>query len=60
MEGESFQPCFTTKGPREGPGLGRNIVRRLIKVSNGALHCHTKPGEGTTFTVYLPGAELAK
>ena len=55
-----FQPYFTTKGPREGTGLGLNIVQRLIKEGNGALHCHTKPGEGTTFTVYLPGAELAK
>jgi signal transduction histidine kinase len=55
-----FQPYFTTKGPREGTGLGLNIVQRLIKEGNGALHCHTKPGEGTTFTVYLPGAALAK
>jgi signal transduction histidine kinase len=55
-----FQPYFTTKGPREGTGLGLNIVQRLIKEGNGALHVHTRPGEGTTFTVYLPGAELAK
>jgi signal transduction histidine kinase len=55
-----FQPYFTTKGPREGTGLGLNIVQRLIKEGNGALHCHTKVGEGTTFTVYLPGAELGQ
>jgi len=55
-----FQPYFTTKGPREGTGLGLNIVQRFIKEGSGALHCHTKPGEGTTFTVYLPGAELVK
>jgi signal transduction histidine kinase len=55
-----FQPYFTTKGPRQGTGLGLNIVQRLIKEANGALHVHTKPGEGTTFTVYLPGANLAK
>jgi two-component system, sensor histidine kinase and response regulator len=55
-----FQAYFTTKGPREGTGLGLNIVQRLIKEGNGALHCHTQVGEGTTFTVYLPGAELAK
>jgi signal transduction histidine kinase len=55
-----FQPYFTTKGPRQGTGLGLNIVQRLIKEGNGALHVHTQPGEGTTFTVYLPGAELAK
>jgi signal transduction histidine kinase len=55
-----FKPYFTTKGPREGTGLGLNIVHRLIKEGNGALHLHTRPGEGTTFTIYLPGAELAK
>jgi two-component system sensor histidine kinase/response regulator len=55
-----FQPYFTTKGPRQGTGLGLNIVQRLIKEGGGALHCHTQVNEGTTFTVYLPGAELAK
>jgi K+-sensing histidine kinase KdpD len=34
-----FQPYFTTKGPRQGTGLGLNIVQRLIKEGNGALHC---------------------
>jgi len=53
-----FQPYFTTKGPRQGTGLGLNIVQRLIKEGNGALHVHTVIGEGTTFSVYLPGAEL--
>jgi len=55
-----FQPYFTTKGPREGTGLGLNIVHRLIKEGNGALHVRTRLGEGTNFTVYLPGANLAK
>jgi two-component system, sensor histidine kinase and response regulator len=55
-----FQPYFTTKGPREGTGLGLNIVQRLIKEGNGALHVRTQTGEGTTFTLYLPGALLAK
>jgi signal transduction histidine kinase len=55
-----FDPYFTTKGPREGTGLGLNIVQRLIKEGHGALQVHTQPGKGTTFTVYLPGAELAK
>jgi len=55
-----FQPYFTTKGPRQGTGLGLNIVQRLIKESRGALHVHTRPNEGTTFTIYLPGASSAK
>ena len=55
-----FQPYFTTKAPRQGTGLGLNIVQRLIKEGNGALHVHTKLGEGTTFTIYLPGTGLTK
>ncbi len=55
-----FHPYFTTKGPRQGTGLGLNIVQRLIKEGNGALHVHTRVNEGTTFTVYLPGTNVTK
>jgi len=55
-----FQPYFTTKGPRQGTGLGLNIVQRLVKEGGGALHVHTEAGLGTTFTIYLPGAHLMK
>ncbi len=48
-----FQPYFSTKAPRQGTGLGLNIVQRLIKEAKGALHVHTQPGQGTIFTVYL-------
>jgi signal transduction histidine kinase len=55
-----FQPYFSTKGPRQGTGLGLNIVQRLIKEANGSLHLQTRLGEGTTFTVYVPAARLMK
>jgi two-component system, sensor histidine kinase and response regulator len=55
-----FQPYFTTKGARQGTGLGLNIVQRLVKEGNGALHVHTQVNEGTTFSVYLPGALLMR
>jgi signal transduction histidine kinase len=54
-----FEAGFSTKGPRQGTGLGLNIVQRLVKEAKGALHVHTRPGEGTTFTVYLPAVPLA-
>jgi signal transduction histidine kinase len=54
-----FEAGFSTKGPRQGTGLGLNIVQRLVKEAKGALHVHTRPGEGTTFTVYLPAVALA-
>ena len=54
-----FEAGFSTKGARQGTGLGLNIVQRLIKEARGVLHVHTKAGEGTTFTVYLPAVPLA-
>jgi len=53
-----FEPYFSTKGERGGTGLGLNIVQRLVKAANGALHVHTEVGKGTTFKVYLPAVAL--
>src|SRR5262245_51932802 len=49
-----FEPYFTTRPRSNGTGLGLCIVHRLLKQSHGALHAHTKVGQGTVFTVYLP------
>jgi len=54
-----FEPYFSTKGPRQGTGLGLNIVQRLTKEARGALHVRTQLGQGTTFTVYLPATPAA-
>jgi two-component system sensor histidine kinase/response regulator len=51
-----FQPYITTKPLGQGTGLGLSIVQRLLKEAKGAMHLHTKVGEGTTFTLYLPVA----
>jgi two-component system, sensor histidine kinase and response regulator len=53
-----FQPYFSTKGERQGTGLGLNIVQRLIREARGALHVSTEPGRGTTFTMYLSAVPL--
>jgi len=49
-----FEPYFTTRPRASGTGLGLCIVHRLLKQAHGALHAHTKVGQGTVFTVYLP------
>ncbi len=54
-----FQPYFTTKDTQSGTGLGLNIVQRLVKEAGGVLHVQTRTGEGTVFTIYLPGTPLA-
>lgn len=49
-----FQPYFTTKPPGKGTGLGLAIVHRLLKEAHGCLHVHSKPGDRTSFHIYLP------
>jgi signal transduction histidine kinase len=54
-----FEPYFTTHPRTQGTGLGLSIVQRLLKESQGGLQVHSKPGQGTVFTVYLPAHPLA-
>ena len=49
-----FEPYFTTQPRTQGTGLGLCIVHRLLKESRGAVHVHSKVGQGTVFTIYLP------
>lgn len=53
-----FDPWFTTKERHQGTGLGLNIVQRLVRAARGAVHVHSVPGQGTTFTVYFPAVRL--
>ncbi len=49
-----FEPYFTTQPKQQGTGLGLCIVERLITKARGGLHVHSKVGQGTVFTLYLP------
>jgi PAS domain S-box-containing protein len=49
-----FDPYFTTKAVGKGTGMGLAIIHGIVKSYNGFVSCHSRPGEGTVFHVYLP------
>ncbi|MBM4416816.1 MAG: response regulator [Chloroflexi bacterium] len=51
-----FEPFFTTKGER-GSGLGLAMVRKVIASLGGHIDVTSAPGDGTTFTIWLPATD---
>ena len=48
------EPFFTTKGVGKGTGLGLSMVHGLAEQSGGRFVLKSKPGEGTTASLWLP------
>jgi two-component system, cell cycle sensor histidine kinase and response regulator CckA len=50
-----FDPYFTTK--QKGSGLGLATTFSVIKKHDGHITASSRPGAGTTFTIYLPATD---
>jgi PAS domain S-box-containing protein len=51
---QATDPFFTTKGVGKGTGLGLSMVHGLAEQSGGRFVLKSKPGEGTTASLWLP------
>ena len=47
-----FEPFFTTDS--RGTGLGLPMVRELLRINGGGIHCENHPQGGALFQIFLP------
>jgi PAS domain S-box-containing protein len=54
-----FNPYFSTKkmGDKKGTGLGLSICHSIIQKHGGKVTVRSKYSKGSTFHIYLPGAD---
>ena len=54
-----FSPFYTTKGPREGTGLGLTVCSSIVRLFGGDIEVERTSPDGSVFKVTLPQAMAA-
>jgi signal transduction histidine kinase len=57
IQKHAFDPFYSTKAPGKGTGLGLSMVHGIVQNHDGRIACHSVPGKGTDFHIYLPAVQ---
>ncbi len=59
VQAQIFEPFFSTKTAVGGTGLGLAVIRDIVLASGGDITVESSPGQGSSFCITLPSAEMS-